>query len=99
METIILAAALALIAGIVAGYLFGKRGVTQAEQRVAALQEQILALSQLKAALDREVAILKEQLEEQSLRAAAEIAQLKEEHQSRLAEQEQRFKEDRKSVV
>ena len=93
METIILAAALALIAGIVAGYLFGKRGVTQAEQRVAALQEQILALSQLKAALDREVAILKEQLEEQSLRAAAEIAQLKEEHQSRLAEQEQRFKD------
>lgn len=93
METIILAAALALIAGIVAGYLFGKRGVTQAEQHVAALQEQILALSQLKAALDREVAILKEQLEEQSLRAAAEIAQLKEEHQSRLAEQEQRFKD------
>lgn len=93
METIILAAALALIAGIVAGYLFGKRGVTQAEQRVAALQEQILALSQLKAALDREVAILKEQLEEQSLRAAAEIAQLKEEHNSRLAEQEQRFKD------
>lgn len=93
METIILAAALALIAGIVAGYLFGKRGVTQAEQRVAALQEQILALSQLKAALDREVAILKEQLEEQSLRAAAEIAQLKEEHSSRLAEQEQRFKD------
>lgn len=93
METIILAAALALIAGIVAGYLFGKRGVTQAEQRVAALQEQILALSQLKAALDREVAILKEQLEEQSLRAAAEIALLKEEHQSRLAEQEQRFKD------
>ena len=93
METIILAAALALIAGIVAGNLFAKRGVTQAEQRVAALQEQILALSQLKAALDREVAILKEQLEEQSLRAAAEIAQLKEEHQSRLAEQEQRFKD------
>ena len=93
METIILAAALALIAGIVAGYLFGKRGVTQAEQHVAALQEQILALSQLKAALDREVAILKEQLEEQSLRAAAEIAQLKEEHLSRLAEQEQRFKD------
>lgn len=93
METIILAAALALIAGIVAGYLLGKRGVAQAEQRAAALQEQILALSQLKAALDKEVAMLKEQLEEQSRRAAAEIAQLKEEHQSRLAEQEQRFKD------
>lgn len=93
METIILAVALALIAGIVAGYLFGKRGVTQAEQRVAALQEQILALSQLKAALDKEVAMLKEQLDEQSRRAAAQIAQLKEEQQSRLAEQEQRFKD------
>ncbi len=93
METIILAAALALIAGIVAGYLLGKRGVAQAEQRAAALQEQILALSQLKAALDKEVAMLKEQLEEQSGRAAAELAQLKEEHNSRLAEQEQRFKE------
>ena len=93
METIILAAALALIAGIVAGYLFGKRGVAQAEQRAAALQEQILALSQLKAALDKEVAMLKEQLEEQSRRAAAELAQLKDEHNSRLAEQEQRFKE------
>ena len=93
METIILAAALALIAGIVAGYLLGKRGVAQAEQRAAALQEQILALSQLKAALDKEVAMLKEQLEEQSRRAAAELAQLKDEHNSRLAEQEQRFKE------
>ena len=93
METIILATALALIAGIVAGYLFGKRGVTQAEQRVAAFQEQILTLSQLKAALEKEVDILKEQLNEQSTRAAAEIAQLKEEQKSRLAEQEQRFKD------
>ena len=90
---IILAILCAIAVGVIAGYLFGKRGVAQAEQRAAALQEQILTLSQLKAALDKEVTMLKEQLDEQSRRAAAELAQLKEEHQARLAEQEARFKE------
>ena len=90
---IILAILCAIAVGVIAGYLFGKRGVAQAEQRAAALQEQILTLSQLKAALDKEVTMLKEQLDEQSRRTAAELAQLKEEHQARLAEQEARFKE------
>ena len=90
---ITLAILCAIAVGVIAGYLFGKRGVAQAEQRAAALQEQILTLSQLKAALDKEVTMLKEQLDEQSRRAAAELAQLKEEHQARLAEQEARFKE------
>lgn len=97
METTILVAVCMLIVGLVVGYLLGKRGVTQTEQRSAALQtalqDQILSLSETKAALDKEVCLLKEQLEEQSRRAVADLAQLKEEHQARLAEQDQRFKE------
>ena len=93
METLILSAVLALVAGIIAGYLFGKRGVAQAEQRATDFQSQISTLLQVKAGLDTEVSMLKSQLESQATRSAAELAQLKEEHQARLDEQEQKFRQ------
>ena len=41
---IILAVVIAIVAGAVAGYLFGKRGVVSAEQKRDALQDEVVAL-------------------------------------------------------
>lgn len=76
MEVILLAVVCSLLVGAVAGYLFGKRGVTSAEQRCDALQDEITAkqseitaLQVERGALQSDKRHLEELLEAEKMRA------------------------------
>ena len=83
----------ALVVGAIGGYLFGKRGVTRAEQAAEGCQQQILDLSNHKSALEAQIEMLKAQIADAEARAEAELERLRGENKARLAEQELRFKE------
>ncbi|MBQ9138453.1 MAG: DNA recombination protein RmuC [Alistipes sp.] len=96
MESVIIplvALFVGIVVGFIAGYLFGKRGVTAAEQRVAELSEQLLELSAAKSALSKEVEMLQQQIVTEQQRAEAEINRQSEAFRTQLSEQEQRFKD------
>lgn len=88
---IILAIVCALAVGVLCGYLFGKRGVTRAEQSAAGYQQQILELSSQRSALEAQIDMLKSQIADTESRASSEFERLREECKGRLAEQELRF--------
>ena len=81
------------VVGVIVGYLFGKRGVTVAEQRAAGQFEQIVELSNAKSALEKQVEMLQQQIAAELARNQTEIERLKAEFNNRQLEQEQRFKE------
>lgn len=91
MEIIMLVIVCSLVVGVIAGYLFGKRGVTAAEQRCDALQDNITVLQQDKTALQIErgslqsdKAHLQELLDAEKQRAVAEDRRRREEFMQQL---------------
>ena len=86
----LLVSLVALCVGIIAGYLYGKRGENGAEQRAQSLANQAIEDATIKSALQKEVDMLKQQLEEQESRSQSELSRLREEHRQQLEEQESR---------
>ncbi|MBQ9962425.1 MAG: DNA recombination protein RmuC [Alistipes sp.] len=88
---ILLAVICSLIVGVIAGYLFGKRGVRRAEQRcsalqddMAALQREITALQVERGALQSDNRHLTELLEAEKARAKEEDKRRREEFMQQL---------------
>ena len=81
----------ALFVGVIAGYLYGKRGVSTIEQRAQSLANQAIEDATIKSALQKEVDMLKQQLCDAEQRSESELGRLREEHRQQLAEQERRF--------
>ncbi len=91
---VIIALAIGVIVGAVAGYLFGRQSIARSEAaRAEENATQIIELSAAKSALAKEVELLQHQLEDEKQRAEADICRLKEEFRTQQSEQEQRFKD------
>ncbi len=91
MEIILLVVICSLIVGVIAGYMFGKRGVAAAEQRCDALQDSITTLQEDKTALQVERSVLqsdkahlKDMLDAEKQRAAEEDKRRREEFMQQL---------------
>ena len=84
METLILSITCALIIGTIAGFLFGKRGTTAAEQRNAALQQQLTDLQVERGSLQVENRLLAERIDAEKERAAADEQRRREEFAQQL---------------
>ena len=83
----------ALLVGIILGYFFGKRGITNAEKRAEQNTQQLVDLSNANSSLKKQVEMLEQQVEEEKRRSENNMQRLKEEFRQQQAEQEQRFKD------
>ena len=84
MEILLLSITCALIIGTIAGFLFGKRGTTAAEQRNAALQQQLTDLQVERGSLQVENRLLAERIDAEKERAAADEQRRREEFAQQL---------------
>ena len=84
METLILSITCALIIGTIAGFIFGKKGTTAAEQRNAALQQQLTDLQVERGSLQVENRLLTERIDAEKERAAADEQRRREEFAQQL---------------
>ena len=84
METLILSITCALIIGTIAGFIFGKKGTTAAEQRNAALQQQLTDLQVERGSLQVENRLLAERIDAEKERAAADEQRRREEFAQQL---------------
>ena len=84
MEILLLSITCALIIGTIAGFLFGKRGTTAAEQRNAALQQQLTDLQVERGSLQVENRLLTERIDAEKERAAADEQRRREEFAQQL---------------
>ena len=83
----------ALLVGIILGYFFGKRGITNAEKRAEQNTQQLVDLSNANSSYKKQVEMLEQQVEEEKRRSENNMQRLKEEFRQQQAEQEQRFKD------
>ena len=84
MEILLLSITCALVIGTIAGFLFGKRGTTAAEQRNAALQQQLTDLQVERGSLQVENRLLAERIDAEKERAAADEQRRREEFAQQL---------------
>lgn len=89
----ILTFCVALLVGIILGYFFGKRGITDAEKRAEQNTQQLVDLSNANSSYKKQVEMLEQQVEEEKRRSENNMQRLKEEFRQQQAEQEQRFKD------
>ena len=76
MEILLLSITCALIIGTIAGFLFGKRGTTAAEQRNAALQQQLTDLQVERGSLQVENRLLAERIHKAAVYFAERLDEL-----------------------
>lgn len=88
--TYVLISLVALCVGVIAGYLYGKRGENAAEQRALSLSNQAVEDATIRSALQKEVDMLKHQLYDTEQRSEAELGRLRDEQREQLEEQERR---------
>lgn len=81
---IILAVVVAIVAGAVVGYLFGKRGVASAEQKCDALQDEVVALQVERGELTSDKKHLEQLLEAEKERAKEDDKRRREEFMQQL---------------
>lgn len=84
MEILLLSIICALIVGAIAGFIFGKRGTTAAEQRNDALQQQLTELQVKRGSLQVENRLLAERINAEKERAAADEKRRREEFTQQL---------------
>jgi DNA recombination protein RmuC len=89
----ILTSCIALLVGIILGYIFGKRGIADAEKRAQQNTQQLVDLSNANSSLKKQVEMLEQQVADEKQRSEANMQRMKEEFRLQQKEQEERFKE------